>query len=268
MQTVAFNSLLIERRHLYSRFLNRDVQLHFYVPKQIQSPSSLSLLLINDGQDLPEMHFANLLNGLMDTHQIRPVLCVGIHASEDRKHEYGTASLLNYLGQGARSEAYQQFITQELLPHVHIHYGVEAFQKTGFAGFSLGGLSAMDTVWNHPHLFSLVGVFSASLWWRTKGLDDGYNEDTDRIMHQRVRQGKYQPHLKFFFTTGSLDETADRNNNGTIDSIDDTLGLMEELKQLGYSEGKDIHYINYEDGKHDVATWGRAMPLFLLWGFS
>ena len=30
----------------------------------------------------------------------------------------------------------------------------------------------------------------------------------------------------------------------------------------------DIHYINYEDGKHDVKTWGRAMPAFLKWGWG
>lgn len=68
--------------------------------------------------------------------------------------------------------------------------------------------------------------------------------------------------------TGSLDETADRNNNGIIDSIDDTLDLMKELKKLGYKNGKDIHYINYEDGRHDVPSWGKAMPAFLLWGWA
>ncbi|MGI8600462.1 MAG: alpha/beta hydrolase, partial [Chitinophagaceae bacterium] len=58
------------------------------------------------------------------------------------------------------------------------------------------------------------------------------------------------------------------NNNGIIDSIDDTLGLIEELEKLGYNTEKDIKYINFEDGKHDVETWSRAMPLFLLWGWG
>ena len=60
----------------------------------------------------------------------------------------------------------------------------------------------------------------------------------------------------------------DRNNNGIIDSIDDTLGLIEELEKKGYKNEKDIRYVNYEDGKHDVKTWGRAMPAFLKWGWG
>ena len=117
-------------------------------------------------------------------------------------------------------------------------------------------------------MFSIAGVFSGSLWWRTRGLDDGYDDDRHRIMHQQVRNGRYVPGLRFYFTTGSLDETADRNNNGVIDSIDDTLDVIKELNQLGYDSEREVKYVNYEDGKHDVATWGRAMPGFLLWGWG
>jgi enterochelin esterase-like enzyme len=182
--------------------------------------------------------------------------------------EYGTAKVLDYEGRGAKAAAYQQFITEELLPYLHLAYCIEQFVKKGFAGFSLGGLSALDTVWHHPQLFSIAGVFSASLWWRTKHLDDGYNEETDRIMHLQIKEGVFHPGLKFYLTTGSQDETADRNNNGIIDSIDDTLALIAELEKKGYDSEIDIKYINYEDGRHDVATWARAMPAFLLWGWS
>jgi enterochelin esterase family protein len=44
--------------------------------------------------------------------------------------------------------------------------------------------------------------------------------------------------------------------------------LIYDLESLGYENGKDICYINYEDGKHDVATWARAMPRFLRWGWG
>jgi len=74
--------------------------------------------------------------------------------------------------------------------------------------------------------------------------------------------------LRFYFMTGSQDEIADRNGNGIIDSIDDTLDLIKELELLGYDKEKDMHYINLEDGRHDIPTWGKAMPAFLLWGWS
>jgi predicted alpha/beta superfamily hydrolase len=135
------------------------------------------------------------------------------------------------------------------------------------AGFSLGGLTAMDMTWNYPRLFSSAGIFSGSLWWRSKDLAHGYDEDLDRIMHAQVRNGGYTPGLRFYFTTGSLDETADRNNNGIIDSIDDTLALIEELTKKGYPLS-DITYINFEDGRHDVQTWARALPHYLQWGWG
>ncbi|MDQ6608420.1 MAG: esterase family protein, partial [Bacteroidota bacterium] len=195
------------------------------------------------------------------------LLCVGIHCNKDRKEEYGTANELDYEGRGTKAKAYQQFIIEELLPFIQNEFAVASFKKKAIAGFSLGGLSAIDTLWNYPGVFSVAGVFSGSLWWRTKDLQDGYNDATDRIIHKHIREGKYHPGVRFYFTTGSLDETADRNGNGIIDSIDDTRDLINELVKKGYDEVEDIHYSNYEDGRHDVATWGKAMPAFLLWAF-
>jgi len=261
-------ALLVEQKAIASRFLKRYVVIDCYVPRNVSSPKELCLLLINDGQDLEEMCFSTLVNQMLETNQIALVLCVGIHAGKHRRSEYGTARILDYGGRGAKAAAYNQFILEELIPFIHVQYGIEKFKQTGFAGFSLGGLTAIDMTWHYPHIFSIAGVFSGSLWWRTKSLDDGYNDDTDRIMHQQIRNGKYQPGLRFYFTTGSMDETADRNNNGIIDSIDDTQDLIKDLNQLGYTTDYEVKYINYEDGKHDVQTWGRAMPGFLLWAWG
>ena len=257
--------IAITQQLIESVYLQRTVTIDIYVPTNIEDPSQLSLLLLNDGQDLPEMNFTAIVDSLLATHQIQPLICVGIYAGTDRRQEYGTAHILDYEGRGTKAAAYQQFIVQELLPYIHITYCVEKFQSIAIAGFSMGGLSALDMLWNHPDIFSIAGVFSGSLWWRTKSLDDNYNDDTDRIMHQQIRKGIYHPGLRFYFTTGSLDETADRNKNGIIDSIDDTLDVIEELKKKGYCIGYDIKYINYEEGRHDVATWAIAMPQFLLW---
>jgi enterochelin esterase-like enzyme len=87
-------------------------------------------------------------------------------------------------------------------------------------------------------------------------------------MHQQIRNGKYAPWLKFFFQCGNLDEKKDRNKNGIIDSIDDTLDLIKELEAKGYDGKKDICYVELPEGKHDVATWSKAMPEFLKWGWG
>ena len=259
-------SIVTEQKKIYSTYLEREVTVDFYRPVN-PDRLELSLLIINDGQDLVKMDFANMLDGLTSSGEIEQLLVVGIHAGE-RLSEFGTSHIVDFKNRGEKASFYQQFIVEELMPVIHDNYAIENFKSKAIAGFSLGALSAFDTLWTYPEVFSKAGMFSGSFWWRTKDLDDGYNENTDRIMHQKIRSGTYHPGLRFYFTTGSFDETEDRNNNGVIDSIDDTIALITELEKLGYSMGNDISYINYEDGKHDVETWGKAMPQFLLWGWG
>ncbi len=251
-----------------SAFLQREVVVDLFQPAIPGGEEDTSLLLINDGQDMKKLGLADMLAGLYRQKAIRPLFCVGIHCGEDRKNEYGTASVRDYKGRGAKAGLYTQFILSELLPFICTASGISSFRDKAFAGFSLGGLSALDMVWNHPAEFTKAGVFSGSLWWRTKALDKGYTEATDRIMHAQIRQGGYYPWLKFFFEAGTLDETEDRNNNGIIDSIDDTIGLIEELEHKGYSRHTDIRYLELKDGRHDVDTWAKAMPEFLKWGWG
>jgi len=258
--------ILTERTILDSVFLKREVIVDFYLPVNVERPEQMSLLLINDGQDLPEMPFEEILNDLLQQELIEPVLCVGIQCGPERKMEYGVAGHPDYKGRGAKAGSYTNFVFKELLPRIHETYNVPSFKQKSFAGFSLGGLSALDIVWNHPYEFANVGIFSGSLWWRSKGYQEGYDDNKHRIMHQQVRKGKFYPWLKFFFECGALDEAADRNNNGIIDAIDDTLDLIKELQKKGYGKSH-IHYLELEDGKHDVLTWARAFPDFLKWGW-
>ncbi len=259
------SGLFMENESLESYNLERQVKLDFYLPTNVQYPGEISLLLINDGQNLQELGLAEMLEKMYRQNTIRPLLCAGIHAGPDRKTEYGTARRTDYKGRGAKAYHYTKFVMEELIPFISLKYQIPTFRNKSFAGFSLGGLSALDIVWNHPGEFSNAGVFSGSLWWRTKGLDAGYIEETDRIMHARIREGVFHPGMKFFFETGTLDEVMDRNNNGIIDSIDDTISLIEELEEKGYQRGRDIMYLELADGKHDIATWARAMPAYLKW---
>ena len=258
----------VEHLRMPSEHLGRDVLFELYLPPSMEHPATVSLLLVNDGQDLPVMHFREILSGLYASGSIRPLLCVGIHAGHERRQEYGTAGTPDYKGRGAKADLYTRFVFKELLPFIRSHTGSHHFHDKSFCGFSLGGLMALDIVWSHPYEFRNVGVFSGSLWWRTRALDDGYDDDRDRIMHARVRSGEHHPWLRFFFQTGLLDEKDDRNNNGVIDSVDDTLDLIGELKGLGYDESDAIRYLELEDGRHDVPTWGRAFPNFLRWAFA
>jgi enterochelin esterase family protein len=252
---------------LFSVILRREVNLCIYWSGSAGGLPE-DLLLFNDGQDLAKMNFAAILQELSGAKAIRPLLVVGINAGTDRKGEYGVAGMPDYMGRGGKAAAYNEFILAELLPFIRSQTGITAFRQQAFAGFSLGGLSAMDIVWSNPAIFTRAGVFSGSFWWRTRALDQGYVEATDRIMHRRIRESAFHPGLKFFFETGALDETMDRNQNGIIDAIDDTLGLIDELVAKGYDPSTDIHYLELQEGRHDVETWAKAMPEFLRWGWG
>ncbi|MGC4104244.1 alpha/beta hydrolase [Ferruginibacter sp.] len=259
----------VDNHLLESVLLARTVKVDCYLPFEVTDPSQLSLLLINDGQDLVTMNFNEILDELYSNDAVSPLFCVGIHCSADRKNEYGTASILDYKGRGAKAALYTRFVFEELLPFIRTTYAIPSFKEKSYAGFSLGALSALDIVWNHPQEFRRVGVFSGSLWWRDKDQDDpDFNEDTDRIMHRQVKEGYYAPWLKFFFEVGTLDEVADRNGNGIIDSIDDAQGLINDLVEKGYNRENDIMYLELQDGKHDVPTWAKAFPDFLKWGWG
>lgn len=250
---------------LTSVWLQRDVQLDCYVPPET---GPVALLLLNDGQYVASLGMDAILDNLYSKKQLRPVFAVAIHAGSQRKQEYGTAKVLDSRGRGAKAAFYKLFVLRELLPFLEAHYRNLQFREKAFAGFSLGGLSALDIVWNNPKIFSAAGVFSGALWWRSRENPSGYSEDTDRIMHRQVREGAFTPGMQFFFECGTADEKNDRNKNGVIDTIDDTKDLINELVQKGYVLGKNVQYLEIRGGKHDTVTWKKTMEEFLKWGWK
>ena len=269
MRPTNVSGILVENNIVRSEFLKREVKVDCFLPCNISDPRQLNLLLLNDGQNMAELGLETILELLLGEDRIKPLLCIAIHAGEDRKMEYGIASQPDYQGRGAKAANYTSFIFQELLPFITSKYNIQNFKEKAFAGFSLGGLSALDIVWNHPNEFAKAGVFSGSLWWRSLDqTDKNYNDHQHRIIHQEIRNGNYHPGLKFFLQCGNKDETKDRNNNGIIDSIDDTVDLMNELVKKGYDRNKDLYYLEMPEGQHDIATWGKAMPVFLEWGWG
>jgi enterochelin esterase-like enzyme len=249
---------------LYSSYLTRTVTLTQILPGGSQQGTFWSVLILFDGQDSEQVGVRSALESFY-TNSGRPVLVVGVHANTDRIHEYGISSQPDYADRGGKALQTTQFVIHELLPHLQKMYPLSKDRKDwSVAGFSLGGLMALDLAWNHAEVFAQVGVFSGAFWWRSKALGEGYR-DSDRIMHRIVRTTRNQPPLRFWFQTGTHDETDDRDNDGVIDSIDDTLDLIAELERKGYKWGSDIHYEEVKEGEHSPQTWGRVFPAFMDW---
>ena len=247
--------------------LKRGVTITLLLPEEDEITEPLNLLLLNDGQEADSLKIKESLENLYNYGAIKPVLVAAIHAGDDRLQEYGTAGIPDFKQRGSKAAAYTKFIVTELLPAIKKETGITSFDITAFAGFSLGGLSAMDITWHYPEVFNKAGVFSGSFCWRSKEFGKGYS-DKDRIMHGIMRTTASTADLKIWLQTGTKDESADRNKNGIIDSIDDTIDLIKELENKGYTRPADIQYLEMVGGAHNVETWAEAMPKFLLWAFG
>ena len=254
----------------YSNLLGRDVTVTILLPPNFTSSSTkFPLLLLNDGQDMDKLGVKATVEQLVEEKRIENLIVAGVEAG-DRLQEYGVTTQQDYLKRGKLTKAYAKYITTELIPYLLYKYPIDSSAKQhGIAGCSMGGLSAIDLAWNYPDIFQKVGVFSGSFWWRKRDSSSlFYSDHRDRLMHRQIRNGKLKTGMKFWFQTGKLDEQSDRNKNGIIDSIDDTLDLIAELTRKGYRPFHYIQYFEMENGRHNLETWAEAMPEFLKWAFG
>jgi len=253
-----YPSILFKQTQVHSKYLNRVVTLDTYTPRlPKRAHIQLPVLFFNDGQILRDMNISKILRKLLKDKRIQPCILIGIHSNQNRNHELGTAQYLQTDGYGISAQAYQSFIIKELIP------SLQAPSSTEFhiAGYSLGGLSALDIVLNHPNIFKSVGVFSGALWWRDKPFSSK-QPNANLIIPKKISSLNHPPKARFWFQTGALDESTDRDNNGIIDTIDDTLRTIVALHRNGVSK-KDISYLEIKGGKHNWKTWAKTMPHFL-----
>jgi enterochelin esterase-like enzyme len=246
--------------------LSREVLITIIAPTPISSADAFPLLLVNDGQDFEKLGIFNTVKSLVAQGRIPSLVVVGIHANEDRIWEYGIGGQPDYANRGHRADATSRFVLLELLPYLMETYHIDT-QKLGYAGFSLGGLMALDIAFKHDNVFGKVGVFSGALWWRGKALGSGYKE-SDRLMHAQIRASTQVPNLSCWFQAGTCDEQDDRDQDGVIDSIQDTLECIAELERKGLRWRESICYVEVENGEHNPETWSLVLPDFLVWAFG
>ncbi len=268
MKSTSVSAVHVQEVFLRSSFLNREVQLTVILPPDYKN-KPYPVLWLNDGQDIRPMNLPGILQEGYDRNTFPHTVVVGIHANEERLQEYGSSSMPDFKLRGAKAGYYMAFVVEELVPFIRSSYSVSRDKrKNVIAGWSMGGLSALDIAWNHADVFSKVGVFSGSLWWRMKAYNRGYKDDKHRIVHHMIRNTEKRAGLKFWFEAGTHDERADRNKNGLIDAIDDTLDLITELKRKGYSDKTDIQFVLVKEGEHNLQTWSDIMPYFIQWAIG
>ncbi len=260
------SSIMVKKQEIIvSKHLDREVLLDLVYPaEKSDNHNPLRLLLVNDGQDAGAYRLQEVMHDALTMGQIGPTLAVAVHVGE-RRQEYGISGRPDFGGRGTKASLYAAFVEKELLPFLQNQFAIRANPEyCAVAGFSLGALSAFDLCWHLPGIFGIAGLFSGSFWWRTRDLEDGY-KPSDRIALQLVKESDQKKPLRFWFQTGWLDEYADRDGDGLIDSVGDTLDLISELRKLGYMPGRELEYLELGNGRHDHKTMARIFPAFLNW---
>ena len=106
----------VQRQTIISTNLKRAVIFEIYTSNSFDHNKDVNLLLINDGQDLPQMNFIRTAKGLSDFNGMSQLVCVGIHAGQERKQEYGVTGIPDYLKRGSKAANYSDFVMHELIP--------------------------------------------------------------------------------------------------------------------------------------------------------
>ncbi len=250
---------------VYSRHLQKHIDLTILSTPVPKDKSSFNLLLLNDGQDLEQLRVKKIMDSLNSKKLLQPLVVVAINAF-DRMQEYGVAGYPDYQNNGIAAEKYAAFIDDELISFIKKNSGVRKFNSITIAGCSLGGLSAFDVAWDHADKIDKVGVFSGSFWYRDKDSKDAdYSDDKDRLIINKIRSSRKRPHLKYWFYAGDQEETSDRDKDGIIDVVDDTKDLVDLIKSKNVCPPDDIVYTEFREGKHNYETWSAVFPQFLLW---
>lgn len=250
---------------IYSRHLQKHIDLAVINTPVPKDKSNYNLLLLNDGQDIEKLRLKAIVDSLNRKKLIQPLVVVAIKAF-DRTQEYGVAGNPDYKGNGTSAEKYANFIINELLPFIKKQSGVRKFNSVTLAGWSLGGLSALDVSWDHADKIDKVGAFSGAWEYSDKDIaDSSYSDDKNRIITNKIRSSRKRPHLKYWFYAGGAGEATNKDEGDLKDEIDNTRDLIDLIKKKKVCPPGDISYTEVKDGNNDYASWSNHLPQFLIW---
>ena len=136
-------------------------------------------------------------------------------------------------------------IIEELKPLVDRTYRSDP-ARTGLAGSSLGGLVSLHLGFTHPAVFTRIAALSPSVWWDRKAI------------LKTVRQARSKPKLRLWVDMGTAEGRR---------GLDDARLLKAALVGLGFVDGVDLHYAEYEGATHSEQAWSERVAPMLEWLF-
>jgi predicted alpha/beta superfamily hydrolase len=247
------------RRHdgFHSTYLDHDRDVVVWLPPGYDgSDARYPALYMHDGQNLfePETSFrkgeywriGETAAALIDEGRLDPIIIVGVYNTGDHRADEYTPTRDAKLG-GGHAGDYGRMIVEELKPMIDRTYRTRTDREsTAMAGSSLGGLLTLYLGFTHPAVFGRIAALSPSVWW------------DKRAVLKTIRQARSKPRLRIWTDMGTAEGRR---------GLEDARLLKAALIGLGFKQGQDFHYAEYEGATHSEQSWAERAPQMLQWLF-
>jgi predicted alpha/beta superfamily hydrolase len=242
----------------HSAFLEHDRDVLVWLPPGYDEGSGrgFAVLYMHDGQNLfePDTAFnkgehwrvGETAEALIQDGRIEPLIIVGIYNTGEARIDEYTPTGDKKLG-GGHADDYGRMIIDELKPLIDRTYRTRPeAAHTGIAGSSLGALVSLHLGFTHPGVFTRIAALSPSVWWGRKAI------------LKTIRESRSKPELRLWVDMGTAEGRR---------GLDDARLLKAALVGLGFAEGADLHYAEYEGATHSEQAWSERVGPMLEWLF-
>lgn len=228
-----------------SKILGEIRRINVYLPPGYAESGGVRVpvLYMPDGGIAEDfLHIAGLVQVSVGNGTMRPFLLVGIENTQRRRDLTGPTKneadkkIAPIVG---KSEAFRQFIRDELMPQVKQRY--RTIDETAIVGESLAGLFVVETFLLEPALFDTYVAIDPSLWWNDRELVN----DAAKLLRSR-------PELKKTLYLANSDEK----------KIAEVTQRLAEVLGKNTASGIHWYYKNMPDEKHSTIYHPAALNAF------
>ncbi|MFT3911011.1 MAG: alpha/beta hydrolase-fold protein [Ferruginibacter sp.] len=239
---------------VYSRHLQKHVELTIISTRMPDEKSDMNLLLFNNDADLEKIGAKKIIDSLYSKELIQPLILVGIHGNE--QSYYGMSGLVDLVpGQGSKAGKYNSFVMDELYPFIKKKAVIRKFRSIAIFGNSLAGMSAFDIAWQNADKIDKVGIFSGVFNYAAVPVDYG----PGNIVLNEIRSSRKRPKLQYYFYAADNNDTTTLNN---------TKELIDIIHKKNISSDADIQFVQDKNGNNNINSWRHQFAEFLLWAFG
>ncbi|APR88173.1 putative alpha-dextrin endo-1, 6-alpha-glucosidase [Minicystis rosea] len=228
------------------------------------------VLYVHDGQNLFDPNAPWGGWHLQDT-AADGMLLVGIDNTSARFDEYThVQDDIDESGNlvGGKGDDYADFLQNTVRPLVKKRYG--EMGPIGVMGSSLGGLISLEIAYRYPADYAFAASLSGTMGWGSLG-----SAVHNQTMIQRYEAKGHQAPILYIDSGGYGTTCADSDGDGTNDDDSnagdnycENVQLRDVLHDIGYVDGKDLHYWHEDGAQHNEAAWAARVyrPLSIFAG--